>query len=268
MAKEIREIIKRAQELASQSNDQRAVSGLKRLSHDVDYAVGEGFLPRKLPQDGPSKTEKSQDLEAAAIQEYKTQPLTPELVNKTWQTLWKVWGEKVGRAFDVPTCDRTEPELAELKESGKAVVLIPDEFYTSEGLVLLGRIFPKMQSRTVSEGTTITNENNRGGCVDVEMDFESPNRGTTEEQAREILESQGRKGQREATYIVTSQFSKLLTGHYFDENTWSRLPGSRLAGYVINAYFYSNGGLRVGSGLDPLDQVPHLGDRSEGVKRA
>lgn len=268
MAKEIREIIEIAQKTASQGNDQRAIDGLKRLSHDVNYAVKEGFLPKKLPQDGSSKTERSQDLEAVAIQEYKTQPLTPELVNRTWQTLWKVWGERVGHVFDVPTCDRTEPELAELKESGKAVLLIPDEFYTPESLVLLGRIFPKMQSRTVSEGTTITNENNSGGCIDVEMDLESPNRNTTEEQAREILEVQGRKGQREATYIVASQFSRLLTSHYFDENSWSRLPGSRRGGFVVRAFFDSSGRLSVYSFLGPLDQGPDLGVRSEGVKKA
>lgn len=212
------------------------------------------------------------DLELAAIQEYKTQPLTPELVDRTWQTLWKVWkvwGERVDHVLYVPTCDRTKEELAKLKEENRAVILAPDEIYTRGGLVLLGRMFPKMQSTTVSERTTITNENNRGGCIDVEMDLESPNRDTTEKDLEKLFKAQGRKGQREATYIIASQFSKLLTDHYFDEgDTSSRLPGSRNEGSVIGARFYSGGGLRVSWYLGPQNQFPLLGGRCEGVKKA
>lgn len=210
------------------------------------------------------------DLELiAAIQEYKTQPLTPESVNKFWQTLWRVWGESVDRVFEVPACDRTTQELAELKENGRGVLLIPDEIYTPEGLVLLGCIFPKMESRTVSEGTTITNENNRGGCIDVEMDLESPNRNTTEKDLEKLFASQGRKGQREATYIIASQFSKLLAGHYFDEKaTWSRLLGSRSGGGGVGAGFWPGGCLRVGLNQDPQSHYPDMGGRSEGVKKA
>lgn len=213
--------------------------------------------------------ETSQTALDRAVQEYKSQPLTPESVNKFWQTLWKVEGSEIGRVFDVPSCDRTAEELTELKEEKRAVLLIPDEFYTRAGLVLLGRMFPNMRSRFVQGGTTITNENNRGGCIDVEMDLKSPNGNTTQKNLEELAFSKGRNGQRLATYMVASQFSKLLTGHYFDEgDTWSRVPGSRDGDGVVSAHFSPGGDLHVSSNLFPQGRYPGLGGRFEGVKKA
>lgn len=105
----------------------------------------------------------SKDILCLAISEYKEGPLTPELVNVTWQKIWKKWGENVSHTFQVPSCDRTPEDLAKLQKEGKTVLLIPDEVYTKEGLVLLGRIFPKMQSWSVQEGTTVVNKDNNGG---------------------------------------------------------------------------------------------------------
>lgn len=195
-----------------------------------------------------------------AIAEYEAKSLTPEIVNKTWQTLWKVWGETVGQKFDVPSCDRTSEELAQLQKENKAVLLIPGNV----DLVTLGRIFPQMVSWAVSEGTIIA-EQSKGGSIDIEMDLNSPHRDTTEAQARDLLKSQGRDGQRLKTYIVGSQFSKLLTGHYFDENSWSRLPGSRVGGRLVHARCYSVGNLNVNSDLNPRDRRPSVGFRSEGA---
>lgn len=210
-----------------------------------------------------------QDILGRAILEYKEGPLTPELVDKAWQAIWRTWGESICHAFDVPSCDRTSEDLAELEKEGKAVLLLPDEIYTKEGLILLGRIFPKMQSWSIRERATVTNEHEKGGSIDIEMNIDSPNRNTNEEQAMDILKKEGRRGQRFATFIVGSQFSKLLTGCYLDEGaTWSRLPGSRRGVEVLDALFRSDGRLRVVSGLSRGSRGPALGFRSEGVKRA
>lgn len=177
------------------------------------------------------ETASTQDVLGLAILEYSKESLTPELVDTTWQTIWKTWGESVSHTFQVPSCDRTSEELAQLQREEKADLLVPDELYTKEGLVLLGRIFPKMRSWSVSEQTTVTNEHNKGGSIDIEMDLDSPHRNTGEKQAMDILRKERRTGQRLATLIVGSQFSKLSTDRYLDEGaTWSRLPGSRLAG--------------------------------------
>lgn len=204
-----------------------------------------------------------------AILEYKKESLTPELVDTTWQIIWKTWGDRVGHTLRVPSCDRTTKELEKLQKEGKAILLVPDELYTKEGLVLLGRMFPKMRSWSVSEQTTVTNEHNKGGSIDIEMDLDSPHRNTREKQAVDILRKEGRTGQRLATLIVGSQFSKLSTDRYLDEGaTWSRLPGSRLGGLILHARFCSDGRLDVRWHLGRESHGPRLGFRSEGVKKA
>lgn len=207
------------------------------------------------------------DLIGPAIAEYKSQPLTPELVNKTWQTLWTEWGKRIGQTFDVPACDRTTEELVKLKKENKGVLLIPDNV----SLVDLGKIFPQMQNWAVQEGTTVGNDHNKGGSIDIEMDLDSPNRNDTERGAAFSLEEEERNGQRLTTYIIGSQWSKLLTNHYFDENTFSsRLLGSRSDGSLVYAGFHSDGRLRVRVhwGLGNVMPDPRIGFRSEGVKKS
>lgn len=204
-----------------------------------------------------------------AISEYKARPLTPELVDRTWQTIWKVWGENINHTFQVPSCDRTSEGLVGLREKGRAVLLVPDELYTKEGLILLGRMFPTMQSWSVMEGTTVTNDHDKGGSIDIEMDIDAPNRNTNEMQAMDTLKREGRRGQRLTTFIVGSQFSKLSSGRYLEESfTWSRVPGSRDGIHVLNAGFSSDGSLYVDWSLGSQNRYPLLGFRSEGVKES
>jgi len=205
-----------------------------------------------------------------AIAEYKKSPLTPELVDTTWQTLWGEWGKRVRGTFDVPSCDRTPEELAQLQKENKAVLLIPDNL----DLVMLGNMFPEMKRRAIQAETTVTDEQSTGGCVDIEMDIESPHGNTTEDQAIESLKLQGRNGQRLKTYFIGSEFSKALTGHGFDNNTFSRLPGSR-SKYIYDredrmmyAPFFTIGHVPHDVLLFPHDHQPHIGFRSEGVKKA
>jgi hypothetical protein len=221
---------------------------------ETDITIPEApQLDKKEPQDTIART----------ITEYKKGPLTPELVNTTWQTLWGEWGKRIEETFDVPSCDRTSEELAKLQKENKAALLIPDNV----DLVMLEKMFPQMRSWAVSEGATVT-ESSRGGSIDIEMDVDSLHRDTTEAQVNDFLESQERDGQRLKTYIIGSQLSKLLTGRYFDENSWSRLPGSRYEGGMVGARFISVGYLDVVSGLVPQGRHPGMGFRSEGVKKA
>ena len=44
-----------------------------------------------------------QDTLGRAISEYNKGHLTPELVNTTWQTIWKTWGESDSHTFQVPS---------------------------------------------------------------------------------------------------------------------------------------------------------------------
>lgn len=206
--------------------------------------------------------------EEAIIHEYKTYPHTPELIDKTWQALWKIWGERVEHVFSVPDCDRTEEELKELEEEGRGIILVPNEIYTKEGLILLGRIFQRMRSWAVEVGTTIENDYNEGGCIDIETGVDSPNMDIPQEGLEGLFTPSGRKGQRLATYIVASQFSKLLTGFYFDGKTSSQLLGSRSGGNVVCSEFDSTSGwLGVGSIINPQYRHPDLGGRSEGMKK-
>ena len=96
---------------------------------------------------GNSEGLEKSDLIGPAIAEYKFQPLTPELVNKTWQTLWAEWGKRIGKTFDVPVCDRTIKELAKLQKENNAVLLIPDNV----SLVDLGKMFPLHLTRQQSQ---------------------------------------------------------------------------------------------------------------------
>src|SRR6185437_10980643 len=58
--------------------------------------------------------------------------LTPELVDETWRTFWQTTLEI--EPNNIPSCDRTTEELAELKEQNRGVVLLPDEVMNVAGM--------------------------------------------------------------------------------------------------------------------------------------
>lgn len=224
-------------------------------------------MPALSTKQTQSEQPQAQDELDRILAEYKSQPLTPELVTKTWQTFLRSSVEKSGLSFpvgDIPACDRTAEELEQLRKEGRFMVYVPDVDYP-----LLGKIFPKMQSYATQEGSPIKDKYQSHGWIDVEGDLESPDRNTTEKDLEKLFESKGKRGQTLKAYIWASQFNKALTGNYFDEkDSWSRLLGSRRGGNVARVGFYSHGGLRVGWGLGPQDRDPDLGGRSEGVKKA
>ncbi len=166
-----------------------------------------------------------------AIEDHRNLPLTPELVNDTWTTFWREGGKRIGHTFNVPGCNCTSDELRELRSLNGGVLLIPDEVYTPEGLILLGKMFPEITSQVVRDNTSIINETDKGGCIVIDMGIEPPHMPVSETEALEYAKKIKRTGehpQRFATYLIGSQFSNLLTRKYFDDNgTSSFLPGSR-----------------------------------------
>ncbi len=213
-----------------------------------------------------------QDPLVRAISEYTTGLLTPELVDATWQTIWNSWGNNLGgHRFEVPSCDRSALGLEELKQQGKHVLLVPDKVMTPEGLVLLGKLIPHKSAPSgilwrESAIREIINYDNRGGTIDVEMG-DNPNPNLTETELKRLFDEQGRTGQRLATYIIGSLFSKLLTGKTFDSNFHSsRLIGSSYDNHAIGVICAVDGTIVIVPDLDGRIAMPHLNGRSEGRK--
>lgn len=203
-----------------------------------------------------------------AVKKFNEKPHTPEAVTSYWQTLWEIWGEKAGLSLSIPSCDRTAEEITQLEKEGRKLVYIPDELASQENRHLLGNIFPEMQSHSVKQDNFVTNESNQGGWLDIEASLDSPNLNTREKDLENQFKKQGKVGQRLNVFIVGSQDAKLQTGHYFDENTASRLLGSRRGGRVVDARSRVDGSLRVYWGLRPQGRASYWGGRSEGSKKA
>lgn len=220
------------------------------LSHMVKEAV-------KPPEDSFQKL----------LKEYKRNPYDPDVNTRIW------------RAFlpevCIPACDWTEEQITapitgvEGEQQPGMMVYLPDLYRNREGLIHLGQRFPQMNSYSVQEGTLIVSEDRPGGWIKIEAGTDSPNRDTQEQKLRDHFKSQGSYGQREEVYILGGQFSKRVNGRYFDQfdqsETWSRLPGSRGGGHVVDASFYSDGDLYVRWYLKPRACHGGLGGRSEGV---
>lgn len=201
----------------------------------------------------------------SVVKEYNAQLHAPELVTRFWQTFLET-SIKI-QELDIPvpavSCDRTQEELEVLKKEGG--MWVPEARLTYPQL---GLVFPKMGSYAVDKDSPIKDEYVQDAKgVDVEMNIDSPNRSTKEKDLENLFKRQGRKGMRLSIFILTSQASKVLTGHYLDENTWSRLLGSRNGGRVMGAHFNLRGRLGVGWLLHPEDRRPYVGGRSEGVKK-
>lgn len=202
-------------------------------------------------------TEESKQIGNEAIlaslkQEYKNNPLTPELVNKTWQTIWKIWGE--GYDFQVPVCDRSSEELIQLREEKRMVLLIPDILYYKKGQPLLAKMFPdKANWPTQKDDAVFSGEQSKGGCIDVEIDSLYESR-TNKTQAE-------RTPQKQTTFVVGSRFNKFLHDRYFfqDRLIWAK-PSSWGDGLVFDA---KANDFRMVSFLTPSRRP----SRSEGRKK-
>lgn len=208
------------------------------------------------------------------VQELKTPTPTPELIHRIFDGFWKTIGERVGFAYQVPRCDRTPEELANLRRLGRGLLLLPDDIYTPEGLVRLGWAFPLMRSWTTDpEKNARIAHHTRAGSIDIEMSPDAPYRtskGYDEQELRNAMRADYRSGMRLPTYIVGSQLSYLLIESHFDERTRSRLPGDYGGGNedYLAVYSKPDGEMIVFVLYGVSIHFPLLGGRSEGVKNA
>lgn len=248
------------------STKQFAISAAKRLLRDAKVK-DPGPKVDRLPSAAKPEV-KVLDPLTSVIEAYQNQPHTPELLTQIHQAIWQVRGEIVGATHEVTPCPYTQEGLADLEANGKRVGYLPAELATQQTRHKLGEMFPKMQSHSVKEGNSVTNDENPDGWFDYEAAIDAPYLDTKEDKLMDKIKKDGRRILTLNEYIVAGQDSKLFTGRYLDEvRTWVRL-GSRYDGRVVDARFHSDGYLYVYSGLDADDHGPGLGGRSSGVKKA
>jgi hypothetical protein len=212
---------------------------------------------------------------ARAINEYKIQPHTPELVSETWQTVWQAWGKRINQQFAVPSLDLSQKELRTIEKQGKMMVYIPEELAGHANIYSLGDIFSNIKMYGWCSGLhdrqRIINEHSKGGWYDIEASSISPHKGITEKEEQALFKQQGRTGQRLNTYIIGSHFSREVTGNYFDSARYSvsRLHGSRDTRYgnaIVYANFLPYGYLYVSAAWFGERHYPYAGVRSENAK--
>lgn len=206
---------------------------------------------------------------------YGKDPHTPELLTRVWQIVWQNWGLRTGRDFWEIRCDRTQAEIDQLEAAGKSLIILPEEVLDQihNPYQFLAETFPfannlRFQIRPASVAVAIP----RVGTIAIEASVDAPNLNTGEYQLPQLFEAQGVTGQTLVEYVVGSNFSRLMTSHYFDENgTRSRLTGTRdqgSAGWAIDAHSDKSGQVFINASLDPEDRKPNIGARTSEVKAA
>ena len=219
----------------------------------------------------PSATKPEvQDIDplASVIEAYNNQPHTPDIVTQTHQAIWQARGELVGATYEVTPCPYTQEKIAEDEANGIRHGYLPAELATQQTRHKLGEMFPKMQSHSVKEGNSVTNDENPHGWFDYEAAIDAPYLGTKERQLMDGIKKDGRKILSLNQYIVAREDSKLFTGQYLDEGGTSVRLGSRYGGDLVSANSDRDGRLHVYWDLLPGGHDPVLGGRSSGVKKA
>lgn len=229
-----------------------------------------------IPAEAKAETavQAPEDILSLAVQEYKTKPHSAEALTALNRAFYESYGRSVGLEISVPDCDWTEREIkkqmptVEGKKVKSSVLYYPEELKGSEGLVRIGKMFG-LTSWSVQENTPIVSDEKIPArqWIRIEDSIDAPNTNTNEEDLANHAQKHNIFGQDENIYILGSRFAKLLRGRYFDQGpTWSRLPGSRGGGRMVNAHCGSGGRVDVGSGWYPGHRDPFMGARFAGVK--
>lgn len=215
-----------------------------------------------------------QDPLALVVAEFRTGRLnTPEAVTSSWRLRWQAWGEKVGLNIIVSDFEGSQADLSEHLLRGDRPFYVPSELSVQARRHILGKIWPAMKSYSIAaENTSVTNKVDHSGWRYTEASTNAPFLDTKEKNLRDKINKveADRESLTATEYIIASQDHKLLTGEYFDQGTtWSRLLGSRSAGWVVSVSFDPDGYLSVDWGRYADDPYPDLGGRSSvGVKKA
>ena len=237
---------------------------------------------------------KGSDYLMQSIAELKINLFSPEAITKFWKAKLQADGEKIGLDISVTDCSWTEDEIKEPmtdikgKEVPSMMVYVPQELTGQEGFNKLGQMYPKMKfcdpkacpitqirggiTRRIREETLIQDSpdgSKKGGWIKAEATIVTPNLNTPKEDLEKHAKKLGYSRQALSTYILASQASKNLAGHYLDKGgKWSRLDSRYDEEDVVCATFGWDGFLALYFNLRPQDYNPRTGGRSEEVKKA
>lgn len=194
------------------------------------------------------------------------------------RTLWAERTRSFGRSPEVTPCPYSAGELAVLEAEQRRVGYVPVEFATRSGRALLGEIFPLMGCYSLDADNEVENIVSASGWFDYESAIDAPFLGSDEASLLTAVAAEGRHLLSINQYIVASQDSKYVTGHYLDERrTWARI-GIRVTGRIVSVRFDGDevaegmgdetpvpGSLLTGYDLRSDFRMPFLGGRSFGV---
>src|SRR3989344_3245939 len=184
-----------------------------------DSLLEAGLIPETVNMEEPVKTDRSvigNKLDKIA-KEFNSQVHTPEVLSQTFQAIWQARGELVGATYEVAACTYTQEKIAELEANGKRIGYLPPELATQKTRHILGGIAPEMQSHSVKENNSVTNDENYDGWFDYEIAVVAPYPDTTEKKLKEDVKKDDRRLLTLNEYIAASLDNKLFTGHYLDE---------------------------------------------------
>ena len=194
--------------------------------------------------------------------------LDPVDILEAWTQLWQKWDPKGIHNIVVPELPYDSEHIQREKDRGRGFIYLPSQLATVQALADLGKLFPKMQSWSVSgndDAKKIKNTKDLSGWLSVEMALNMPNPDTTEAGLREIFSQQNAEGKTLNVYTVFGQFCREVLGQYPDIPGYVRLLGSSSGGRVLFACFREDGDLRVDHDWNPDGHDSDVGGRSVAV---
>lgn len=228
-----------------------------------------GLRNSDLPTPAMITVERTLELATAA---YRAKPDSPEFLSEFNQAFWSARQQAMGVSqadLAVADCPYSEADIRGFMKNDFGL-FVPQIVSTApEGLILLGKAFPRMGSLAFQRRTGVLNIDKNGnpigihGWMKTEKAINAPYTKTNQDQAEEIIGKEHRIGDTLNVYAAAGQQSEKLTGQYLDEvRTWIRTLSSRYGGRVLGADFGSGGGCYVDWGLRPGDGYDGLGVRS------
>lgn len=191
--------------------------------------------------------------------------LDPVGIHSAWVQLYAKWSIQ----HSVPEVPFTAKQIRAKKDHGRVLIYLAPELSSTEALAELGKLFPRMQSWSVSgddNAKKIKNVTDLSGWLFVEQALNMPNPNTTEDGLRKIFSQQNAKGMTVNTYIIFGQFCKEVFGKYPDIPGYVRLLGSSFDGGVLIASFRQDGRLHdVSHYWSPDNHDSIMGGRSVAV---
>lgn len=207
-------------------------------------------------------------LETAGKEYGKKKLHTPEEIHRYNQVLWNAIGHVNGEVVIAPVLSGTKKDIELHEKQGRGILLVAEGYSEQRERHKIARAFGEILGNTFvpSHWSTqvdnpVKNDALHTGYRAVDMQLEAPNTKTTEDMLSERMQEAHAEGMNHSEYLLASLMSKLTTGHYLDEKTYSRLSGSSRGGHVVGAGFGEYGGLDVDSLLYPQNQNDNLGGR-------